>query len=261
MGMIGAILGDVAGSQYEFPRMRPDNLDWKTCDLFTDRCMFTDDTIMSIATKVALDENLSFEKCYQNFGILYPQGGYGVSFRRWIYNDNPQPYNSYGNGSAMRVSYVADCYNNQEDIIKYATESAKCTHNHPEGIKGAVVTAMCSYMGKTGKTKSEIYDYAKSQYDCDNYMYDMTMSLDRIREIYQWNESCQESVPVAIRCFLDSEDYESCLRNVFSLKCDMDTLGSIAGGIAESFYGTTGLDNDRLLKRYLDERLYKIVNN
>lgn len=259
MGLIGAILGDIAGSQYEFPSWRPKDLDWNTCELFNDKCVFTDDSIMSIAAKVAIDNGLTFTECYQKFGRLYPNGGYGCSFDSWISDNNPKPYGSYGNGSAMRVSYVSDKFTTKEDIIKWATESAKCTHNHPEGIKGAVVTAMCSWMGKNGKTKAEIYEFAKSQYSTDEYVYDVTMTLDRIREIYQWNEVCQGSVPAAIKCFLDSADYESCLRNVFSLRCDMDTLGSIAGGIAESFYGTTGLDNDALLRRYLDDRLYKIV--
>ena len=260
MGLIGAILGDIAGSQYEFPSKRPRDLNWETCDLFTDRCEFTDDTVMSIATKVALDDDISFVKCYQEYGRLYPNVGYGMNFEMWIKDRDPKPYGSFGNGSAMRVSYVADKFNTQEDVIHWAIKSAECTHNDPEGIKGAVVTAMCSFLAKQGRSKTEIFNYTIFEYN-EDYLYPITMTLDEIRKYYKWNETCQGSVPVAIRCFLESESYVSCSRNVFSLKCDMDTLGSIAGGIAESYYGTTGMDNDKLLKRYLDNRLYKIVKS
>jgi ADP-ribosylglycohydrolase len=260
MGLIGAILGDIAGSQYEFDSWRPKDLDWNTCELFTDKCFFTDDSVMSIATKLAIDNGLPFADCYKHLGKLYPNVGYGCSFESWIRDENPKPYGSYGNGSAMRVSYVADTFRTEIDVIDWATKSAECTHNHPEGIKGAIATAMCSYMGKTGKTKTEIYEYAKSQYCNDEYLYDITAPLEETRKKYRWDLTCQGSVPIAIRCFLESEDYESCLRNVFSLRCDMDTLGSIAGGIAESFYGNTGMDDDVLLRKYLDDRLYKIVS-
>lgn len=260
MSLIGAVLGDIAGTQYEFPRMRPKDLDWQRCDLFTDRCYFSDDSVMSIATKYAIDNGVSFQKAYRMFGNKYPNAGYGGLFDSWLTDDDPKPYKSFGNGSAMRVSYVADKFNCEKDIIEWATESAGVTHNHPEGIKGAVVTAMCAYMAKSGATKTDIYNYAKTQYPEEEYgNYSVEKTLDEIRSAHQWNATCQGSVGVAIKCFLDSEDYKSCLRNVFSIKCDMDTLCSIAGGIAEAFYGTTGMDNELILKKYLDSYLLNIV--
>lgn len=135
--LIRAILGDIAGSQYEFPSKRPRDLNWETCELFTDRCEFTDDTVMSIATKVALNDDISFVKCYQEYDRLYPNVGYDMNFGMWIKDRDPKPYGSFGNGSAMRVSYVADKFNTQEDVIHWAIKSAECTHNNPEGIKGA----------------------------------------------------------------------------------------------------------------------------
>lgn len=142
---------------------------------------------------------------------------------------------------------------------EWAIKSAECTHNHPEGIKGAVTTAMCVYMARTGATKDEIFQYVKLQYPLEDYQYSVEKSISDYRNSYHWNANCQGSVPVAIRCFLESESYESFLRNVFSLRCDMDTLCAIGGGIAEEFYHGTGLNNEELLKEYLDDYLYNIV--
>lgn len=256
MGLIGAILGDIAGSQYEFSR--PKEFDYKTVKLFDDNSFFTDDTVMSIATKVAIDNKISFTECYQKFGRLYPDAGYGGMFDDWIRENNPKPYNSFGNGSAMRVSYIGEFFTGLIDIQKMATLSAECTHNHPEGIKGAVATASCIDMAKCKCTKPEIYELMCKVYD-DTYRYSVSTPLDEVRKTYRYDVTCQGTVPVAIRCFLESDDYESCIRNVFSLRSDVDTMACIAGGIAESFYGTTGLDNDALLRRYLDDRLYKIM--
>ena len=255
MGLKGAILGDIIGSRWEF--VRPRNLDWKNIELFSDECMYTDDTVMSIATKWALDNDKPFAEAYQKFGRMYPRAGYGGMFNEWIYESNPQPYGSFGNGSAMRVSYVADKFYNLDDVIKYATMSAECTHNHPEGIKGAVVTAVCSFMAQRGATKEEIFDYALEMYGHE-YEFSVIYSLEELREFYRWDVSCQGSVPVAIRCFIESEDYESCIRNVLSLRCDSDTLGAISGCIAESYYGRTGFDDK--LKDYLDYDLMEYLN-
>lgn len=257
MAIIGAILGDVAGSQYEFGR--PINLDWKNCKLFTDRCNFTDDTVMTLAAKSAIKNNKSFEESYREFGRKYQNVGYGEMFDTWLFHDDEKAYNSFGNGSAMRCSYIGEHFNSGKEVEKWAIKSAECTHNHPEGIKGAVTTAMCVYMARTGATKDEIFQYAKLQYPLENYKYSIERQIDDYRNSYHWNASCQGSVPTAIRCFLESDDYESFLRNVFSLKCDVDTLCAIGGGIAEEFYHGTGLDNEKLLKEYLDEYLYNVV--
>ena len=259
MAIIGAILGDISGSQYEF--RRPGNLNWKKCELFTDRCYFTDDTVMTLAAKYAIQNNTPFADAYREFGRKYPDIGYGGMFDTWIRDNTRQAYGSFGNGSAMRCSYIGEYFNNEKDVIEQATKSAECTHDHPEGIKGAVVTAMCIYMARTGAGKTDILNYAKSKYPKDEYKYSVEYKLDDYRDSYKWDVTCQGSVPVAIRCFLESDDYESFLRNVYSLPCDMDTLCAIGGGIAEEFYKGTGFDNRYLLEEYLDHQLYNILKS
>ena len=159
----------------------------------------------------------------------------------------------------MRCSYIGEYFNCEKAVTEWAKKSAECTHNHPEGIKGAVVIAMCIYIARTGAIKPDIYNYVKRLYPKEDYRYSVERRLNEYRDTYRWDVSCQGSVPVAIRCFLESEDYESFLRNVFSLRCDMDTLCAIGGGIAEEFYKETGFDNEYLLKEYLDDKLYRIV--
>lgn len=257
MAIIGAVLGDIAGSIWEF--RRPKDLDWEHIDLFTDDCFFTDDTVLTVATKYALQNNISFKKAYHKFGNRYPNCSYGCGFESWLGSKWSKPYNSFGNGAAMRVSPVVDIVDNYDAVIWEASQTALCTHNHPEGIKGATVTAVCSWMAKTGASKTEIEEYASRQYSSKEYRFPVSMTLKELREKYRWDVTCQGSVPVAIRCFLDSENYESFIRNVLSLPCDTDTLCAIGGGIAEEFYHGTGFDEDKLLKRYLDEYLYEIV--
>lgn len=257
MAIIGAILGDIAGSQYEF--RKPVDLDLKNCELFTDRCYFTDDTVMTLAGKLAIINGKSFADSYRELGRKYPDAGYGNNFYTWLRHNDMKAYNSFGNGSAMRVSYVGEYFDNEKDVIEYATKSAECTHNHPDGIKCAVVTAMCIFMARTGATKPEIYEYVKKYYPKEDYRYSVEYALDEYRDKYQWNETCQGSVPVAIRCFLESDDYDSFIRKVYSLKCDMDTLCAIGGGIAEEFYHGTGLNDGYLLGHYLNRQLHGIV--
>ncbi len=261
MAIIGAILGDISGSQYEFENMRPKDLDYKECPLFTERCRFTDDTVMTLATKVAILENISFERAYEDFARKYPYAGYGEMFYDWVRTPLPlkRAYGSFGNGSAMRCSFIGEFFNREKDVICVAKRSAECTHNHPEGIKGAVVTAMCIYMARKGASKTEILEYAKRAYPKELYRYSVEYTLDKIRSVYQWDVTCQGSVPVAIRCFLESEDYESFLRNAYSLPCDLDTICAIGGGIAEEYYKETGFDNEFLLFKYLDEHLNRIA--
>ena len=257
MAIIGAIIGDIVGSLWEFNRT--EDIDWKHIDLFTEDNYFTDDTVLTMATKYALDNGIPFEIAYHIFGNTYPGAGYGGSFCHWLMNDDMKPYNSYGNGSAMRISPIIDFCKTKDNVIQIATCSAKCTHSHPEGIKGAVVTAVCGWMAKNGASKKEIKEYAIREYPEDLYKYSTALPLSIIRKDYIWNEYCQGSVPVAIRCFLESEDYESFLRNAIGLKGDADTLCAIGGCIAEEFYGTTGFDNKTILKKYLDERLYEQI--
>ena len=147
-----------------------------------------------------------------------------------------------------------------EDVISWAEKSAEVTHNHPEGIKGAVVTAVCIWMAKHGKSKEEILQYVLEQYPAEKYEYSIAVPLNELERIYRWNATCMGSVATAMRCFYESDSYESFLRNVFRLNCDSDTLAAIGGAVAEEYYGGTGLDEDGILKRYLDRRLYELVN-
>lgn len=260
MALIGSIIGDIIGSQYEFPSMRPKNLDWMHCELFTNKCEYTDDTVMSIATKYALDHYKgNFAKAYHEFGRKYPHCGYGDKFFHWIRTHNAAPYGSWGNGSAMRVSYIGDVVQDLDNVVNLSKHSALCTHNSEAGIRGAIVTAGMVAMGNRHYTKADMYGIANKFYK-DN-LYDCSQSLDEIRKEYVWNEICDDTVPVAIRCFLESDDYESCIRNCLSLPCDMDTMCCIAGGIAEAYYGTTGLDNEKILKQYLDTYLYDCIKD
>lgn len=257
MAIIGAIIGDIIGSQYEFKL--PEGFNAEKAELLTENCKFTDDTVMSLATKKAVIENQPFEKVYQEFGRKYEYVGYGGMFRAWIHEEEPLPYGSYGNGSAMRVSYIADHFKSQNDVLKYARQSAECTHNHAEGIKGAQVTANAIWMAKNGAEKHEIFNYALREYPSNAYVYSPAFSIDYIKETYKWNETCQGSVPVAIRCVCEADSYIEFIRNVFKLKCDMDTICAIGGGIAEELFGGTGLDNETILKKYLTKELYDLL--
>lgn len=259
MALIGAIIGDIIGSQYEFPSMRPDNLDWQNCPLLTDECGFTDDTVMSIATKIAIEKyDCNFAKAYKEFGKLYPNVEYGGMFARWLTGEIDN-YASFGNGSAMRVSYVADCVQEINSVINLASASAECTHGSQSGILAAVLTACVIVMAKVGCSKEDIFQFTNMAYK--EHAYDCSESLERLRDNYKWCDFADHTVPIAIRCFLDSTDYESCMRNCFSLDCDMDTMCCIAGGIAEAYYGTTGLDNKTILRKYLTPHLYECIKD
>jgi ADP-ribosylglycohydrolase len=250
MGIRGAILGDIAGSRWEFNRGRKP-CDWKNTLLFETDSKFSDDTVMSIACKRAIDDaSLDFEHYYRMFGNKYPNAGYGGMFGRWLKDEDMGPYGSFGNGSAMRVSYVGECCEKFEDVAALAAASAICTHNHEEGIKGAVATAEAIWLAGHGETKDKIKTHIEKK-----HRYNLSRQLKDIRGRYAWSSTCQGSVPESIICFLESDDWDSCLRNVLSLQGDTDTMGAISGAIAESFYGDTSYDATYLLKRYLDQYL------
>lgn len=233
--MLGAIIGDIVGSKYEF-----NNIKTKDFPLFSDGCIYTDDSIMTIAVAKALmsshKEKSDFKKNLvaemQKLGreYPYPKGGYGVRFSCWLTSKNPEPYNSLGNGSAMRVSPCGMFAVTLEEALLLAKESAEVTHNHPEGIKGAQATAAAIFLAKKGKSKEEIHDYI-----CDNF-YKLDKSLDEIRETYAYNETCMDTVPQAIVAFLESSDFEDAIRNAVSLGGDCDTLTAITGSIAWAYY-------------------------
>ena len=234
--MYGAILGDIVGSPFEF------DMGDKTKEfpLFSERSAFTDDTVMTIAVAEAFmdapEDEVEIKKrlvaSMQKWGHRYPGAGYGLRFCDWLEADDPQPYNSFGNGSAMRVSSVAWLYNDLDTVRQMVRLSAEVTHNHPEGIKGAEATASAIFLARTGSSKAEIKVYIEDQFG-----YDLSRSCDEIRPGYYHVESCQETVPEAITAFLEGESFEDVIRTAVSLGGDCDTLTAIAGSIAEGFYG------------------------
>ena len=236
--MYGAILGDIIGSPYEFDQGEKT----KEFPMFSGRSHFTDDTVMTVAVADAfllvqpeMEDAAILDRVVlkmQNFGCLYPYAGYGGKFRRWLRDRNPQPYNSWGNGSAMRVSSVGWLFDDLDTVRRMARLSAEVTHNHPEGIKGAEATAAAIFLARTGSTKAEIKAYIEENVD-----YDLSRTCDEIRPDYYHVESCQETVPEAITAFLEGESFEDVIRTAVSLGGDCDTLTCIAGSMAEAFYG------------------------
>ena len=243
--MYGAIMGDIIGSRVEFGR--PKGFDHKNAELFTNSCMFTDDTVLTVATKYAVLHGISFERAYAMFGRRYKRAGYGNMFLNWLDSNIKKPYGSYGNGAAMRVSFIGEFYNDLKEAEEVAKESAVCTHDHLEGYKAAMAAAGAVCIARQGASKNDIKEYMKKNY---NYKADIPLSF--LRPFSKFDSSAMATMPIVIRCFLESESYESAIRNVLSINCDADTVGCITGAIAEAFYGTTGINNqDEILKRYL----------
>lgn len=236
--MYGAILGDIIGSPFEFDR-GDKTKDFK---LFSRRSHFTDDSVMTLAVceallKVGQDATVkeiedAVISSMQSWGRRYPHAGYGGYFRRWLTACHPEPYNSFGNGSAMRVSAVGWLYDSLENTRTVAKATANVTHNHPEGIKGAEATASAIFMARKGSSKEEIKKYIENEFH-----YDLNRTLDEIRPSYHMDETCQKTVPEAIIAFLEAKDFEDAIRNAVSLGGDTDTLGAITGSIAEAYYG------------------------
>lgn len=236
--MYGAILGDIIGSPFEFDR-GDKTKDFK---LFSRRSHFTDDSVMTLAVceallKVGQDATVkeiedAVISSMQSWGRRYPHAGYGGYFRRWLTACHPESYNSFGNGSAMRVSAVGWLYDSLENTRTVAKATANVTHNHPEGIKGAEATASAIFMARNGSSKEEIKKYIENEFH-----YDLNRTLDEIRPSYHMDETCQKTVPEAIIAFLEAKDFEDAIRNAVSLGGDTDTLGAITGSIAEAYYG------------------------
>ncbi len=257
--MYGAILGDMIGSPYEFDRGDKT----KDFEMFNSHIRYTDDSVMTLAVAKAIMEagkdadedtlKAAFVKWMQAFGGSYARGEYGGRFAGWLMMDDPEPYGSYGNGSAMRVSLIGWVYDSIERTREVARWSAEVTHNHPEGIKGAESTAAAIYLARTGASKYEI-----KKYITDNFGYDLGRTCDEIRPHYHHVESCQETVPEAITAFLEGTDFEDVIRTAVSLGGDCDTLTCIAGSIAEAFYGVPYEMKEECRKR-LPEELRKIL--
>ena len=224
--MFGAIAGDVIGSVYEHFRI-------KTIDfpLFNKYSCFTDDTVLMIAIADSILNQVDYAKSLKFYGRKYPDAGYGGTFINWIFEPESKPYNSWGNGSAMRVSPIGFAFSSVEKVLSEAKKSAEVSHNHPEGIKGAQATALAIYLSRTGETKDNIRKEISERFG-----YNLKRTIDDIKPSYRFDVSCQGSVPEAIIAFLDSDNYEDAIRKAISLGGDSDTLACIAGGISHAFY-------------------------
>lgn len=254
--MIGAIIGDIAGSIYEFNNI-------KTTDfpIISDGCFFTDDTVMTVAVAEALIKGGRNEaktekemvKAMKKYGKIYPDAGYGSRFSKWLSDSDPKPYNSFGNGSAMRVSPVAWYFHSLEKVEKFAEISAKVTHSHEEGIKGAKATAAAIFLARNGRPKDYIKRYIELK-----YKYDFSKTLDEIRPDYSFDETCQGTVPVALQVFFEAESFEDTLRKAISMGGDSDTLAAIACSIAEGFYPIPKEIRERALAK-LDKPLLSML--
>lgn len=256
--MLGAIIGDIVGSIYEF-----DNIKTKDFELFGRECFFTDDTVMSVAVAEALldtqpgdKENVIKNKLaasMKKWGREYPDAGYGGHFSYWLRTDDTQPYNSYGNGSAMRVSAAGWLYDDMFTTRYMARLTSAVTHNHPEGIKGAEATAAAIFLARNGASKQEIREYIEKEFS-----YDLNFTCDEIRPTYYFNETCMDTVPQAIVAFLDGESFEDVIRTGVSIGGDTDTLCAIAGSIAEAYYGIPE-DIVGTAKSFLTDDLLEVV--
>jgi ADP-ribosylglycohydrolase len=269
--MLGAIIGDIVGSRFEFNNHRN-----KDFDLFTNTCFVTDDSIMTIAVAKAIMEaknitkpttvEYDFDKDFyqtlsemtvksmRKIGQRYPNCGYGGRFAKWMFSDQPKPYNSYGNGAAMRISSAGDVARTEYEAIKLSEAITSVTHNHDEGIKGAEATVVAIYMARQGFLKSEIKQKITDKY------YSIDFKVDDIRSSYQFNETCQETVPQAIACFLESKSFEDAIRTAISIGGDSDTIGAITGAIAEAYYGIPEDIREKALI-YLDPSLIAIYED
>lgn len=226
--MLGAVAGDIIGSIYEGNPIKT-----KDFPLFKPSSRFTDDSVLTVAVAKAIMEDGDYLKWIREIGRRYPRAGYGGSFSEWLHSDNPEPYNSWGNGAAMRVSPVGFAFDDVETVLREATRTAEITHNHPEGIKGARAAALAVFLARMGAEKDEIKKEITGRFD-----YDLNRTLNVIRPAYSFDISCQGTVPEAIIAFLESESYEDAVRNAVSLGGDSDTLACITGGIAEACYGS-----------------------
>lgn len=251
--MFGASIGDVVGSRWEF-----NNIKTKDFELFGKGCYTTDDTVMTCAVADILINKKQNNKdkiidTLKKWGKEYPDAGYGGHFYNWVLGSDREPYNSYGNGSAMRVSAAGWIGKTEKEVKNLSRKVTEVTHNHPEGIKGAEVTAMCIYYARNGKSRDFIRQYVEQYYNLD-------FDYEELRKTYKHAEEiCQNTVPQAIYCFLISHSFEDCLRTTISIGGDCDTTAAISCAIAEAYYG--GCDGlEKYVRNYLTEEMYEILS-
>jgi ADP-ribosylglycohydrolase len=247
--MLGAIAGDIIGSVFEF-----DNIKTTQFELFNPGCTFTDDTVLTVALADSILSDQPYLQKLKEYYRLYPRAGYGGNFHYWAQSKSLSPYNSLGNGSAMRVSPVGFANDTLESVLRAAELSAAVTHNHPEGIKGAQAVAAAIFLARTGSSQAEIKSYEESTFG-----YDLSKSLDDIRPGYHFDETCPGSVPQAITAFLESTGFEDAVRLAISLGGDSDTIACITGGIAQAYYNGVPLKIEERVYQILDARLLDVV--
>jgi ADP-ribosylglycohydrolase len=247
--MLGAIAGDVIGSVHEY--MGTKSTDF---DLFTAGSRFTDDTVLTVAVADCLMNGREYVDAFHDYFLAYPSAGYGYRFFHWASSGSRSPYNSWGNGSAMRVAPVGYAFDSLEDVLIHAARSAEVTHNHPEGVKGAQATAAAVFMARRGETKRTMKSSLEHMFG-----YDLDRCLDDIRPTHRFAESCQGTVPLALVAFLESSDYEDAVRKAVSLGGDADTLACIAGAVAEAHYGGVPSPIAAQALAVLDDRLRNVV--
>jgi len=247
--MLGALTGDIVGSIYEW-----NNIKTTAFPLFQDHCRFTDDSVLTVALAESILTGEEYAVLMKRYCFNYPDAGYGSNFLAWTRSEEGLPYNSWGNGAAMRISPAAWAFDSLEEVLLKAAEYSIVTHNHPEGIKGAQATAATIFLGRNGASKDDIRRFVTG-----TFCYDLTRTCDEIRPWYAFDVSCQGTVPQAIIAFMESSDFESAIRLAISLGGDSDTLAGITGAIAQAFYGGVPEPIAARTLNFLDERLRSVT--
>jgi len=248
--VIGAIAGDIIGSVYEGNEIKSTDF-----DLFSPESTFTDDTVLTVAVADCILHDKEYAATFKEYGRRYPYAGYGGMFQMWLLSNRSQPYNSFGNGSAMRVSPVGFAFKSLEETLEEAERSAAVTHNHPEGIKGAQAVAAAIFLAREEESKDKVKEYIQR-----NFGYNLWQTLDEIRPYYSFDETCQGSVPQSIIAFLESESYEDAVRKAISIGGDSDTIACITGGIAQAYYKKIPEYIIKEVRNILDSELLKAVD-
>jgi len=247
--MIGALAGDIIGSVYEW-----NNIKTKDFELFSPKCDFTDDSVLTVALADAILHSRDYAETMKDYHRRYPHAGYGGSFSSWASSHRSEPYNSWGNGAAMRISPVGFAYDTLDEVLSKAREFTAVTHNHSEGIKGGQSVAAAIFLARGGSSKEEIREYVEAAFE-----YDLSATCDQIRPNYKFDVSSQGTVPQAFAAFLESTDFEDAIRNAISLGGDSDTLACITGGIAQAFYGTVPESISTKVLAILDHDLRRVT--
>lgn len=249
--MIGAICGDIIGSVFEWNNIKTEDF-----PLFSPKSTFTDDTVLTVEVADCLLSGKDYAVALKEYGRKYPSAGYGGMFYRWMFSEAAEPYNSYGNGSAMRVSPVGFAFNTMDQVLEEAKRCAEVTHNHPEGIKGAQAAAAAIYLARQGESKDKIKEYISNKFG-----YNLNRTLAEIRPSYVFDVTCQGSVPEAIISFLESNNYEDAVRKAISIGGDSDTIACITGGIAQAYYKKIPLEIIERAREVLDPDLLEIIDS